>query len=116
MPDTPLDPTKLARLHRIGGRDLVLQLIDSFMGESAARRDTLVRAHAGGDLTALANAAHTVVAGAGQLGAMTLATEAREVEEAARRGDEAAAQDRTPALLATFDTALAALTQARETQ
>jgi HPt (histidine-containing phosphotransfer) domain-containing protein len=115
MPDAPLDPTKLERLHRIGGSDLVRQLLDSFLQEGRARREALARAHAGGDLGTLADAAHTVVAGAGQLGAMQLAAEAREVEQAARRGDAAAARTLTPALLTTFDSALAALTQARET-
>ena len=116
MNASPIDQSRLARLERIGGRALVIELIGTFTTAAPARRAALERALAGKDLGALAEAAHSIVAGAGQLGAMALMEEARRVEEAARTGDGTAALGATPALLSTFDTALAAfgrITEAR---
>ena len=110
-----LDPARLAKLERLGGRDLVVQLIESFTSQGAGRRRALHDAAAGGDLADLAEVAHLLVAGAGQLGAASLSAQARAAEEAARRGDLAEVQALTPALLETFDASLAALAHARET-
>lgn len=110
-----LDPARLAKLERLGGRDLVLQLIDSFTTQGPERRNVLCQAASGGDLEALAEVAHLLVAGAGQLGAASLSQQARVAEEAARRGDRAEVQALAPGLLSTFDASLAALAAARET-
>jgi HPt (histidine-containing phosphotransfer) domain-containing protein len=109
-----LDPARLAKLERLGGRELVTQLIDSFTDTGPARRAALARAAAVGDLSGLADAAHILVAGAGQLGAAALSAEARATEEAARRGDHGAATALAPGLLTSLDAALVALIRARE--
>ena len=114
MTDPVLDPSRLVRLERLGGRTLVDEMIDTFSAAATLRRAALQHALAGGDLAALADAAHSIVAGAGQLGATTLMADARRVEESARQGDAATALGATPALLASFDAALTALGQARE--
>lgn len=116
MSDPILDPTRLERLHRLGGRDLVLQLIETFADAAPARRAALELALANRDLAGLADAAHSIVAGAGQLGATALSADSRAMEEAARRGDADTAVGRTPGLLVTYDAALAALHLAREAQ
>jgi len=109
-----IDHSRLARLERIGGPALVSEMIATFAAAAPARRTALQQALAARDLAALAEAAHAIVAGAGQLGAMTLMEEARRVEESARTGDGAAALGATPALLSSFDTALAELGRIRE--
>ena len=114
MTDPVLDHSRLARLERLGGRTLVNEMIDTFAAAGTIRRAALQHALAAEDLTALADAAHTIVAGAGQLGAATLMADARRVEESARSGDAAAALGATPALLSSFEMALTALAQARE--
>jgi HPt (histidine-containing phosphotransfer) domain-containing protein len=114
MTDAILDRSRLTRLERLGGRELVIEMIDTFAAAAPARRAALERTLSTGDLGALADAAHTIVAGAGQLGAIALSAEARAVEEAARLGDATAALGGTPALLVSYDAALAALAQARE--
>ena len=114
MNDPVLDLSRLTRLEQLGGRDLVTTMIETFTTAATARRATLQQALSTGDLVALADAAHTIVAGAGQLGAATLAAAARAVEEAARNGDSTTALGRTPALLVSYDTALAALRQTQE--
>ncbi len=111
-----LDPARLAKLERLGGRELVSQLIDSFTSQGPGRRGVLATAGASGDLASLAGGAHLLVAGAGQLGAASLSQQARAAEEAARRGDRAQVEALTPVLLTTFDASLAALAQARETR
>jgi len=116
MTDPVLDHSCLARLERLGGRTLIVEMIDTFAAAATVRRVALQEALAAADLAALAAAAHAIVAGAGQLGAATLMADARRVEESARRGDAASALGATPALLSSFDTALTALGQARETR
>ena len=111
MPDAALDPTRLTKLRKIGGDELVTALIESFLTEAPARRATLE----GTDAEAMAQVAHTLVAGAGQLGAAPLAAEARALEEAFRGPDPAAALPLAPRLLITYDEALAALRRFRET-
>ncbi len=114
MSDPVLDHSRLTRLERLGGRTLVNEMIDTFAEAATARRAALQQSLSTGDLVALADAAHTIVAGAGQLGAVTLMADARRVEESARLGDAGIALGATPALLSSFDTALAALGQVRE--
>lgn len=115
MPPPLLDLARLAKLERLGGRALVTQLIDSFTTQGPGRRSVLSEAASEGDLAALAEVAHLLVAGAGQLGAASLSEQARVAEEAARRGDRAEVRALAPRLLATFDASLAALAAARET-
>ena len=114
MTDTELDPALLARLVRIGGRDLLVQMIDAFASDAPGRREALVAALQRRDLPALASAAHAIVAGAGQLGASALSADARALEQCAQAGDAAGAAARVPPLLDRFAAALAALAAARE--
>lgn len=113
MPADPLDPALIARLRRIGGDALLGSLIDSFAAESPERIEALRRAAATGDLDQLAAAAHLIVAGAGQLGATALSTDARTLEESAREGARDRAIAMVPALLTGYDVALAALARIR---
>ena len=114
MTDAELDPALVARLVRIGGRDLLVQMIDAFTTDAPARREALAAGLARGDLPALAAAAHAIVAGAGQLGASALSADARALEQCAQAGDAAGAAARVPPLLDRFAAALAALAAARE--
>ena len=111
MPDDALDPTRLTKLRKIGGDALVTTLIDSFLAEAPPRRAILE----GDDLDAVAQVAHTLVAGAGQLGATPLAELARALDEAHRQHDQGAMRQLTPRLLTNYDDALAALRRFRET-
>jgi hypothetical protein len=105
-----LDPARLAKLHRLGGRELVVQLLDSFLAEGTARRATL---H-GVDTAAIGAVAHQLVAGAGQLGALALGDIARQVDEGVRTGDPALPH-LIPQLTSAFDEAMTALARTRET-
>lgn len=114
MADPELDPALLARLVRIGGRALLVQLIDSFTADASGRRASLTAARATQDLPALAAVAHALVAGSGQLGATGLSEDARALEESARRGDAADAAARVAPLLDRLAATLAALAIVRE--
>jgi len=105
-----LDPARIAKLHRLGGRELVLQLLDSFLAEAASRRATLQ----GADVSAIGAVAHQLVAGAGQLGATALSEVARRVDEGVRSGDATLTTTLIPQLRAAFDEAMVALAGARE--
>jgi hypothetical protein len=106
-----LDPARLAKLHRLGGRDLVVQLLDSFLAEAAPRRSAL---H-GADAAVVGAVAHQLVAGAGQLGANVLSEIARQVDEGVRANDPALRSTLIPQLHLAFDEAIQALAHARET-
>jgi HPt (histidine-containing phosphotransfer) domain-containing protein len=105
-----LDPARLEKLGRLGGRALVVQLIDSFLEQGPARR----RALDGGRLEDVGHVAHQLVAGAGQLGATPLCEVARTVDESARRGDRVALGDQIPQLITALEEATAALRRAKE--
>jgi HPt (histidine-containing phosphotransfer) domain-containing protein len=111
MPAPVLDPARLAKLHRLGGRELVVQLLDSFLAETPVRRAALQ----GADLAATGAVAHQLVAGAGQLGAGALAEIARQVDEGVRTGDPTLRTTLIPQLRSAFDEAVTALEHARET-
>jgi HPt (histidine-containing phosphotransfer) domain-containing protein len=111
MSDDALDPTRLTKLRKIGGDSLVTALIESFLAEAGARRAALQ----GDDPDAIGHVAHTLVAGAGQLGADSLAAQAKALDEAYRLGDHAAVHRLATQLLTTYDDALAALRHYRET-
>jgi HPt (histidine-containing phosphotransfer) domain-containing protein len=111
MTDAALDPTRLAKLKKMGGDALVTALIESFLAESVARRAALE----GEDPDAIGHVAHTLVAGAGQLGAIPLAERAKALDEAHRQGDHAVTRQLAAQLLTTYDDALAALRRYRET-
>jgi HPt (histidine-containing phosphotransfer) domain-containing protein len=111
MTDALLDPTRLAKLRKLGGDTLVTSLIDSFLAEAPSRRAALE----GGDPAAAAQVAHTLVAGAGQLGATLLGEQAKLLDEAHRRHDEAEVRQLMKQVLTTYDHALAALRRYRET-
>lgn len=110
MTDAALDPTKLAKLKKIGGDALVTALLESFLAEADARRATLE----GDDPDAISHVAHTLVAGAGQLGLTLLAERARSLDEAHRRGDHAEVRQLATQILTAYDEALAALRRYRE--
>jgi len=111
MPSPALDPARLEKLARLGGRELVVQLIDSFLEQAPARRRTMDA----GTIEEIGQVAHQLVAGAGQLGAGPLCDVARSVDESVRRGDRAALSDQIPQLIHAHEEALAALHGARET-
>ena len=114
MESHDLDPALTDGLVRLGGRDLLVRMIDAFALDAPARRQALQGALAGPDLTEIARTSHAIVAGAGQLGATRLSVEARTVEEAARQGHSDEVRHRIPALIERYDAALTALAQLRE--
>lgn len=106
-----LDPALTARLVRLGGRDLLVRMVEAFSADAAAREAALSGTP---DLATVAATSHAIVAGAGQLGATRLSAEARQVEEAARTGNEAEVRRRLPGLLDLYRSALVALHHLRE--
>lgn len=111
MSEPDLDPALTARLVRLGGRDLLVRMIEAFTADAGPRTEVLRTAP---DLPTVAATCHAIVAGAGQLGATRLSVEARNVEEAARAGQEADVRRRLPGLLDLYHSALTALARLRE--
>ena len=111
--DPELDPAMLDRLRNLGGDELVVRVIDAFLGDARARFSRGETGAASGDLPAVAEAAHSLVSSTGQLGANRLSAICREIEALARAGDGAGVRARVPEWRERFDAAEAALRRAR---
>jgi HPt (histidine-containing phosphotransfer) domain-containing protein len=79
-----------------GEADIVAELIDSFLSDSAARLERLHAAAAAGNLRGVAHEAHSIKGAAALLAADPLSAEAEAVEIAANAG---LAQDLPPLLV-----------------
>jgi HPt (histidine-containing phosphotransfer) domain-containing protein len=93
-----------------GDRGFVVELIETFLTDSAQEVDAVVSAVAAGDAAALVRPAHTLKSSSATVGAHRLAAAARALEVAGRSGalDEAA-QQTAGSLRAEWDAAGAAL-------
>jgi two-component system sensor histidine kinase/response regulator len=84
-----IDRSMLARLRSVrheGEPDLALEVIELFLEESTARIAALRDAIERNDLELIARVAHTLKGGAGHLGAKSLTTLCRRLEDKARTG------------------------------
>lgn len=106
----------LDRLRRLGGEDLVVRVIDAFLGDARARFARGEEGAATGDLASVAAAAHSLISSTGQLGANHLSMLCREIEALARAGDGAAVRARMPEWRTRFDAAEAELRGVRGPQ
>ncbi len=81
-----LDEEILAQLRRVGGDELVAELIRLYLTHTPERMRRARRALAQGDLKRAASALHSLRSSSATLGAGELAAVLREVESAADRG------------------------------
>jgi HPt (histidine-containing phosphotransfer) domain-containing protein len=103
MTSVPPDARQaLEVIHGVGGDDLVLSLLRTFLdyaGQQLANVEVAVRA---GDPIAIARLAHAVKSSARQLGADALAEACERAEQAGARGDVPAAIAGTEEMLQEF--------------
>lgn len=78
-----LDQAALERLHRIGGQDFLVEMIDLFLEHAPQRLATARTAHGDADIGTVYRAAHSVKSTAANLGASALQAAAARVEEEA---------------------------------
>jgi HPt (histidine-containing phosphotransfer) domain-containing protein len=69
-----------------GDRTFVVQLIETYAGDSAAQLQAVEEAVAAGDAAALVRPAHTLKSGSATLGAQRVSLQARVLEMAGRAG------------------------------
>lgn len=85
-----LDSDTIAALLELGGEDdpeLLLELVDLFLGDAAERMQTLTAAWGGGDLETVARAAHALKSASANIGALCFSGACKEVELAAKAGE-----------------------------
>lgn len=82
-----LDEGILAQLRRVGGEDLVQELMRLYLTHTPERMRRARRALARSDLESAAKALHSLRSSSATLGASELAAALAEVESAADRGD-----------------------------
>jgi len=93
--DDVLDPAVVADLRRaqdaFGNPAFIRELVDLFLANTPGKMDRIRQALASGDAEAVGHAAHALRSSCGMLGAGQLAGAFTRMEEAATRGDLAAA-------------------------
>jgi PAS domain S-box-containing protein len=108
-----IDRTVFERLTATMGREFVAELIDTFVEDGREQIATLRRALADMDLDAFRRAAHSLKSNSDTLGAIGLATLARELEALARGGSLDGAHERIEPLVRGYDAATRALGELR---
>lgn len=81
-----LNDSAIDRLTRIGGDDLVRQMIELFLEHGPGRMAALIDGYEAGDAARVERAAHTLKSTAGNLGAGRLQATAETVEALAAEG------------------------------
>jgi signal transduction histidine kinase/CheY-like chemotaxis protein/HPt (histidine-containing phosphotransfer) domain-containing protein len=117
LPDTPssLDPARLDSLRRLGelaGKPLVREIVDSFLTETPRRLELIREAIGRADAKDLTFVAHSLKGSSGQIGAVRVAAQSFELEQAGRNADLGPA----PALLSELDRELAQVAPLLEAQ
>jgi HPt (histidine-containing phosphotransfer) domain-containing protein len=97
--------TALDGLRALGGDGLVRQMATVFIEHSAGRVSALQAALAADDVTAAAEAAHTLKGSSRQLGLLALADACLLVEQASKQGDAATARSHMAAVHTTYTAA-----------
>jgi len=108
-----IDRAVFERLTSTLGREFVAELIDTFVEDGRELIVALRRALAGTDLDAFRRAAHSLKSNGETLGAVGLATLARELEVLARGGSLDGAHERIEPLVRGYDAVARALGELR---
>jgi len=88
-----LDPAALDTLREIGGDEFLGELVDSFLAEAPSLLGEIRDAMESGNAENARRAAHTLKSNAATFGANALSELCRELEELARTGDVAGADE-----------------------
>ena len=111
--DAVIDGTALPRLARMVGDDVLLEVLDLYLGSAPRRLAALRDGLAAGELLDAARALHDLKSSAAMVGAAGVARLAEEMERLARAGDAPAVQERLARLESAVEGAGAALREAR---
>ena len=112
MTSLVLDPAAIDRLVLAfgdDGRDVVAELVATFLAEAPTRLDDLRRGIAAGDEREVSRAVHSLKSSAATLGALDLAELCRTAETLSGAGDLAAVGALVPAVEAGYELARRAL-------
>jgi HPt (histidine-containing phosphotransfer) domain-containing protein len=113
--DDVLDQAVVAGLRQaqdaFGNPAFIRQLVELFLSNTPGKMDRIRQALAEGDAESVGQAAHALTSSCGMLGAAQLAGLFTRMEEAAARGDLAAASNAFEAAGAQLPAVLAALSQ-----
>lgn len=112
--NTPINPSAIERLCRLGGEKFAGEMIDLFLSYGTQKMDEARQAQKTGNLKALADAAHPLKSSAGNVGAVRVQELATIVEAAARAQDAALAGAQLIELERAFAEAYAILKTERE--
>ena len=76
-----LDNSRLEKLKKIGGDQLVLRIIESFLEHAPKHIESAISGVQSGDYTSIEYAVHSLKSSAGNLGAITLQMLAEKIEQ-----------------------------------
>lgn len=104
--ESHFDAEAIARIHRLGGDDLVGRMIGIFSENVPKRLAAAAEGLAAGDLQAIEQAVHSIKSSAGNLGAIRFQQLAADIEERAEQGLNARLDTLLDELNAAFTEAL----------
>ena len=81
-----MEPSAIERLRRLGGANLVRQMLELYLAQGPERIHALVEGAGAGDADRVERAAHTMKSSAGNVGALRLQHTAERLEAAAGAG------------------------------
>ena len=81
--EPPIDRNAILRLHKLGGKKLVAQMIDLFVKETPKRLQSARDGEKAGNLEAIERATHSLKTSAGNLGAGEMGRLSAEIEQLA---------------------------------
>lgn len=110
----PLDAAALERLRRLGGVTLIGRMIDLFLENSVLRMESARTGLAGGDLSAVARAVHSLKSSAANLGALHLHRLAEDIEIRAEAADAEGVAELFPELESAFVSTRSLLTHEKD--
>lgn len=76
-----LDNSRIEKLRKIGGDQLVLKMIESFLKHAPKRIESAITGAQSGDFETVEQAVHSLKSSAGNLGASTLQVLAQKIEQ-----------------------------------
>jgi HPt (histidine-containing phosphotransfer) domain-containing protein len=108
-----IDPAAIERLRRLGGRQLIVRMIDLFMGHATPILEQADQALQEGNYGGVQRAGHSLKSSAGNVGALRVSRIAAEIEMRALEKNRAVLMGLLGELQAAFGEASAKLDQVR---
>jgi HPt (histidine-containing phosphotransfer) domain-containing protein len=109
-----IDLATYNQLKDLMGGDFLVELIDTYITETAALVEQLSQALAGGEAVAFERIAHSIKSSSASLGALSLSQQARELEMMGKANELSGASEKLEQMVANFQQVKRSLEELRD--